>query len=578
MKFYDKISITLQSGKWWDGAVAARREAGIPYGGPRWGNGGDGGSIYLVVDRNLNTLLHLKYKQIRSAKDGERWQSMEKYGRGAEDLYIPIPVGTVIKNHETGQILYQAVNHDDKFQLLSGWAGGIGNMHFKNSVLQYPDFGLKWEPAKSMEVDMEIQLLGDIWLIWFPSVGKSSIINSICNTKAKVAEYHFTTLVPNLGSIKYEWYDYNIVDIPGIIAWANEGKWLWLDFLRHVLKARVFDFVLDISRYDEWILEFGQLRNEIISYCRNSFINSYEFGYLITEVNFDIYMSDDDIVLNITDQNNTTIVAKKLIWTVNKVDEVDDSEIQSEYTSALKKHIYETLVDYIHQWDILTLQSTLDKNIYMTCVIDYDLMQNYKHILTEKLNKWAQILGYITVDLAHIHKEQESYIKDITEEEEIEYDMEHEEDFSRFEESLYHKNYWSKYTRDKTDYDAMESDEVAESLFGEEWFVIPEDDSLESPEEEFVFPEEEEEEFDFAQIPKEQHKTRLIYDPKLNKLVYQMMRWNAQAEHRFWHAIKTMWFIRRFGKKKIKVWDILVFKSNYRKVPNKAVRYWWYGG
>lgn len=550
MKFYDKINIVLQSGKGGDGAVAARREAGIPYGGPRWWNGGKWWSIFLLVDRNINTLLHLKFKQIWSAKEWERGMSMEKYGRWAEDLYVSIPVGTIVKNHENGKIIYQAINHGDKFEILSWGAGGIWNMHFKNSVLQYPDFWLKGEPAKTMEVDMEIQLLGDIWLIGFPSVGKSSIINSICNTKAKVADYHFTTLVPNLWSVKYEWYDYNIVDIPGIISGANEWKWLWLDFLRHVLKARVFDFVLDISRYDQGILEFGQLRSEIVAYCKTHFVWSNEFWYYISDIKLNIYTTDEDIVLDILDQNGKSIISKKLIWTVNKIDEVMDEEIQSEYISDLKKHIYETLVDFVQKGDNLT--DLLDKNIYMTCTIDYDLMQKYKHILTQKLNSWAEITGYITVDLAQIGKTDEIYIIDISDKDDVDYDLDDEADYSHFEKQLSNRN-MKKYDDDP--------DDVVEEFFGDE-VEFDEDEEFE----EEVFEEEEVAEAD-------QPKTRLIYDQKLNKLVYQMMRWNQQAEHRFRNAIKTMWYIRRFTKKKVKVWDILVFKSIYKKVPNKALRY-----
>ncbi len=551
MKFYDKINIVLQSGKWWDGAVVARREAGIPYGGPRWGNGGKWWSIYLLVDRNLNTLLHLKFKQIWSAKDWERWESKEKYGRWAEDLYISIPVGTIVKNHENGQIIYQGINHGDKFELLSGGAGGIGNMHFKNSVLQYPDFGLRGEPAKTMEVDMEIQLLGDIWLIWFPSVGKSSIINSISNTKAKVADYHFTTLIPNLGSIKYEWYDYNIVDIPGIISGANLGKGLGLDFLRHILKARVFNFVLDISRYDLGILEFGQLWHEIVSYCHTHFVWSNEFGYNISDIKMSIYIDHEDIILDIKDQNWQIIISKKLIRTINKIDEVLDEEIQSEYISDLKKHIYETLVSYLDINNNLT--EVLQDNIYMSCTIDYELMQNYKHKLTQKLNHWAQIDGYITVDLANISKETASYAIDITNQENVEYDMDDEADYSQFEKQLSSRNL-KKYDDDP--------DDVVEEFF--DWEFEDGDEDIEQD----IYPQVEE---ITEQIDKS--KTWLIYDQKLNKLVYQMMRGNQQAEHRFRNAIKTMWYIRRFHKKKIKVWDILVFKSIYKKVQNKALRY-----
>lgn len=555
MKFYDNITITLQSGKWWNGAVAARREAWVPYGWPRWWNGGKWWSVYLVTDRNINTLLHLKYKKTRSARDWEPWRSKEQYGKAADDLYISVPVWTIIKDHETWRIIYQATQDWEKFEILVWWAGGVGNMHFKNSVVQYPDFGLLWEPAKTIEVDIEIQLLWDIWLIWFPSVGKSSIINSISNTKAKVADYHFTTLIPNLGSIKYEWYDYNIVDIPGIIPWANEGRWLGLDFLRHVLKARIFNFVMDISRYDEGILEFGQLRSEIISYCKTHFVGSYEFGYHIDDINIYIYEESQDIIMNICDQNNETIINKKLIRTINKIDEVDNEEIRSEYLSNFKQHIVDTLSDYIKQKNILTFEKLLDDNIYMSCTIDYDLMQNYKHILTQKLNSWADIQWYIQIDTNSFYTDDKPYIKNISDEL-YNYDLSEvdELDFSEYE------NYIAKSIKAKP----KESISIDPNLL---------EDYMDSDIQDLDDNEEEDNE-NILTSPQIEQKHRLIYDYKLNKLVYQMMRGNAQAEHRFWNAVKTMWYIRRFSKNKVKPWHLLVFKSIYNNIPNKVIRYW----
>ncbi len=211
----------------------------MPYGGPNGGNGGHGGSVIFQADSNYNTLLHLRFQKERTAHHGFPGESADKYGKSAEDLVIPVPVGSIIKivhvvsegdeeemethyefDHngllqdtdeveseeenlvtpevKTSKIVYHFTEHGEQFVICKGGIGGAGNMHFKNSTVQFPDFSLGGEPGQKKTIEIELQLLADVGLIGVPSVGKSSIINSISNSKAKVAEYHFTTLVPNL--------------------------------------------------------------------------------------------------------------------------------------------------------------------------------------------------------------------------------------------------------------------------------------------------------------------------------------------------------------------------------------------
>ena len=207
-------------------------------------------------------------------------------------------------------------------------------MHFKNSTRQYPDFALAWEPWQEMDVTLELQLLADIGLIGTPSVGKSSLINAVSNTKAKVAEYHFTTLIPQLWSVKHNIYEYNVIDIPWLIDWAHAWKWLWDEFLRHILKTSVFSFVVDISRFDDGIKELGVVRNEVKLYLLDKFSEWYN----TTEI---------DIRAEIVDNMPYIIVyaqwepktRKVLNRVVNKIDEIEDTEIQQEYIDQLTTYI-----------------------------------------------------------------------------------------------------------------------------------------------------------------------------------------------------------------------------------------------
>ena len=253
MQFYDEVEISIESWKWWNGLASGRRESWIPYWWPNGWDGGNGGSIIFQASKDESTLLDYKYKKIFKAKNWEDWRTKDQYWANAPDLTLIVPVETMVKHAETGKVLYHFTQDWETWKALAWGIGGKWNIHFKDAVNQYPNFFLLWEPGQKLNLILELQLLGDVGLIWNPSVGKSSLINCAASTKAKVADYPFTTLVPNLWSVSVGDFKFNMVDIPGLIEWAAEGKWLWNDFLRHVLKARIFAMVMDMSRYDEWI-------------------------------------------------------------------------------------------------------------------------------------------------------------------------------------------------------------------------------------------------------------------------------------------------------------------------------------
>ncbi len=343
MRFYDEITITVQSGKWGDGTVTWRREAGVPLGWPSGGNGGSGGSIVLKASKDENTLQAYRYKASFKAKPGEPGKSKDQYGANAENLTLTVPVGTLIRDKHTGEMLHTFTQDGEQWVAVYGGEWWVGNMHFKDAIHQYPSFCLLGEPGNKREIVLELQLLADVALIGTPSVGKTSIINSISNTKAKVADYPFTTLVPNLGSVTVQDTHFNVIDIPWLIKWAAEGRGLWNAFLRHILKARVFCLIGDISRYDTWITEIPDLLDEICTYARTKFSKNPD------EVEIQIREDDGFITLFIYEEGKL-VIEKRVLFLINKYDLINDQEILKEYKTQLWKQI----LDFFKQHKIWT--------------------------------------------------------------------------------------------------------------------------------------------------------------------------------------------------------------------------------
>jgi len=333
MKFYDKVKVLLQAGKWWRGAATWRHEKCEEFGGPAGWDGGKWWDILLVCSKDENTLIKYKFKKKYKADDGQPGMRKDMYWANAENLFLPVPIWTIVKN-EKWEVLFQFIKDWDSFLVVKWWRWWLWNIHFKTSIRQYPDFALLWEPWQSMEVNLELQLLWDLALIGTPSVGKSTIINTISNTKAKTADYPFTTIVPNIWVVKSWDFAFNVVDVPGLIEGASKWKGLWIEFLRHVLKAKIWAFVVDLSRYEIWIDETIQIYGEIISYIKDRFYKSNEFGKIIEDIKIDIKVEDNQIILEVVWYfgKEQYVILKKLIYFVfNKYDMIDDQEILQEY-------------------------------------------------------------------------------------------------------------------------------------------------------------------------------------------------------------------------------------------------------
>lgn len=246
--FTDYVKIIVKAGNGGDGAVSFRREKYVAAGGPDGGDGGKGGSVYMEVDPDKNTLIDFRYQKKFKAENGKNGEGANRYGKSGEDLVIKVPLGTIVKNSETGKVLADLSKPNQKELIQAGGRGGKGNSHFATSTRQAPHFSQEGEKREEQELILELKLLADVGLLGFPNVGKSTLLSVVTDATPKIADYHFTTLEPNLGVVKGKYGDsFVIADIPGIIEGASQGIGLGIQFLRHVERTRLLLHVIDVS-------------------------------------------------------------------------------------------------------------------------------------------------------------------------------------------------------------------------------------------------------------------------------------------------------------------------------------------
>jgi GTP-binding protein len=248
MKFVDEAVIEVHAGKGGDGVASFRREKFVPRGGPDGGDGGRGGSIYVIADRNINTLIDYRYARIHRARNGEKGQGSDCYGRSAPDIELRVPVGTVITDFDSGELVADLAEHEARARLAAGGKGGLGNLHFKSSVNRAPRQFTRGEPGVSRKLKLELKVLADVGLLGMPNAGKSTFIRAVSAARPKVADYPFTTLHPNLGVVRADEHrSFVIADIPGLIEGAAEGAGLGHQFLRHLQRTRLLLHIVDVA-------------------------------------------------------------------------------------------------------------------------------------------------------------------------------------------------------------------------------------------------------------------------------------------------------------------------------------------
>lgn len=261
MKFVDEATIEVIAGKGGDGSASFRREKFIPFGGPDGGDGGRGGSVFLQGDSGLNTLVDFRHLRKFKAGNGERGSGRQKSGKSGDDIYIRVPLGTIINDAETGDLIGDVTEHGQQLLVAQGGRGGLGNIHFKSSTNRAPRKTIPGEAGETFQLHFELKVLADIGLLGFPNAGKSTLIGAVSAARPKVADYPFTTLYPNLGVVRIDANrSFVIADVPGLIEGAADGTGLGIQFLKHLQRTRLLLQLVDLAPLDEDVDCAAQVR------------------------------------------------------------------------------------------------------------------------------------------------------------------------------------------------------------------------------------------------------------------------------------------------------------------------------
>ncbi|MEY3252401.1 MAG: GTP-binding protein Obg/CgtA [Pseudomonadota bacterium] len=261
MKFFDEATIDIAAGHGGAGCVSFRREKFIPFGGPNGGDGGRGGSVFAIADQNINTLIDYRYTRRFEAKNGEAGRGSDQFGAAGADIEMRMPVGTIIRNAETGEVMAELLEHGQRVPLAKGGDGGFGNLHFKTSTNRSPRQKTPGWPGEGFKLQLELRVLADVGLLGMPNAGKSTFITAVSNARPKIADYPFTTLHPNLGVVRVgPERSFVIADLPGLIEGASDGAGLGHQFLRHLQRTRLLLHIVDAAPFDESIDPVAQAK------------------------------------------------------------------------------------------------------------------------------------------------------------------------------------------------------------------------------------------------------------------------------------------------------------------------------
>lgn len=346
--FIDESVITVKSGNGGDGAATFRREKFVQFGGPDGGDGGKGGSIIILADPNMNTLLNFKTIKRIESQNGSKGMGAKCAGRNGEDVIIRVPVGTMIRDYESNKLLLDMNKANEQVVFLKGGDGGKGNVHFKNSIRKAPRISESGKPGIELKIKLELKLLADVALVGYPSVGKSSFINKISGANSKVASYHFTTLKPKLGIAKVdEDHSFVVADIPGLIEGAHKGIGLGDKFLRHIERCRVIIHIVDISEIDgrSAIEDYFKINEELEKYSKK-------------------------------------LASKPQIVVLNKIDMLYDDKKIEEFSKAINK-------------EVLTMSVIANEGISEVIKKAYELLCNTKEEEIEEVRDLDTVLSEV---------------------------------------------------------------------------------------------------------------------------------------------------------------------------------------
>jgi GTP-binding protein len=307
MKFVDEASIHITAGKGGDGSASFRREKYIQYGGPDGGDGGDGGSVFLEGDSGLNTLVDFRHRRIYKAQNGVQGKGQEKYGKKGENIYIRVPLGTVVTDADSEIAIGDVTEHGQHLLVARGGRGGLGNVHFKSSTNRAPRKFTPGEAGEDIQLQLELKVLADIGLLGFPNAGKSTLISTVSAARPKVAEYPFTTLYPNLGVVRVGIdSSFVIADVPGLIEGAAEGAGLGVQFLKHLQRTRLLLHLVDVAPLDEMPPEDAvrKLEQELLNF--DSSLGEKPRWLVFTKT---------DVLERVEAEEIAARVVKKLGWT-----------------------------------------------------------------------------------------------------------------------------------------------------------------------------------------------------------------------------------------------------------------------
>ncbi len=395
--FVDVAKINVKAGKGGNGSVAFRREKYEPMGGPAGGDGGDGGSIILEADEGLRTLMDFRYKRHYQAENGEDGRGKKQYGSDGKDLVLKVPTGTLVRDEETNIILADLKTHGQQFVVARGGRGGKGNVKFKNSIRRTPRFAEPGTKGEDREIILELKLLADVGLVGFPNVGKSTILASVTSAKPKIANYHFTTLKPNLGVVSIgEGHSYVLADIPGLIEGASEGAGLGLEFLRHVERTKLLLHVIDASGQEDRdpISDFYKINEELNQYSeklsdKEQIIVLNKLDLPQSQENLDKIRKEFSEKYEIIEVSAATgegldLLKKRayerLTQIEDEIDFVDEQEIESFYDKKERDTIVVTKEDdyYLAEGDFL------ERLVASTNFDDFESFSNFQKVLIDK--------------------------------------------------------------------------------------------------------------------------------------------------------------------------------------------------